>query len=72
MSIARLVGVIEHEGEPGACSLVFVLETEEGEIEHLTYGTLMEALKFAGERSILPPLSSSWWSRVSEYDGCSL
>lgn len=72
LPVARLVGVIENGGEHGACSLVFVLETEKGQTMNLTYGLLMEALRFAQNESIIPALSADWWARTGARDGCLL
>lgn len=71
LPIARLVGVIEIPGEHAACSLVFELETECGGTVRMTYGQIMEALRFAQEQAIMPALSEHWWARTGRTDGCS-
>ncbi len=68
--IARLDGVIEPSVENGACALVFELKTDDGNIVHLTYGELIEALSFAQEEGIIPTLSAHWWARIRREDGC--
>lgn len=70
LPIARLEGVIEMVGDPAACSLVFELKTESGQEFHLTYGKMMEALRFAQEQGIMPALSEHWWARTGRRDGC--
>ncbi|SFY33934.1 hypothetical protein [Azotobacter vinelandii] len=70
LPIFRLVGVIENPGEYAACSLVFELESEDGRVQHLTYGALMEALRFAQRQAIMPALSEDWWARTGNRDGC--
>ena len=72
LPIARLAGVIETPGEHAACSLVFELETEGGRTVRLTYGLLMQALRFAQEEAVMPPLSEHWWARTGRGDGCAL
>lgn len=72
IAIARLTGVIEIPGEYAACSLVFELETEDGRTFSLTYGTMMEALRFAQKQAIMPALSEYWWARIGLHDGCTL
>ncbi|MDR0275590.1 MAG: hypothetical protein LBI48_09685 [Burkholderiaceae bacterium] len=67
LPIARLQGVIENPGEHRACSLVFVLQTKSGQVMHLTYGMLMQALHFAQEQGAMAELSPGWWARA---DGC--
>jgi hypothetical protein len=57
LPIARLAGVIETPGEHAACSLVFELETGDGRSVRLTYDLLMQALRFAQEEAVMPPLS---------------
>jgi hypothetical protein len=69
--MARLAGVIETPGEHAACSLVFELETEGGGTVRMTYGQIMEALRFAQEQAIMPALSEHWWARTGRTDGCS-
>jgi hypothetical protein len=71
LPIARLAGVIETPGEHAACSLVFELETEYGGTVRMTYGQIMEALRFAQEQAIMPALSAHWWARTGRTDGCS-
>lgn len=68
--IARLAGVIETPGEPAACSLLFELETESGRKVTLTYGLVMEALRFAQDQAVMPSLSEHWWARTGRRDGC--
>lgn len=68
--IARLAGVIEEKGEYAGCSLVFELVTEDGRTFDLTYGAILEALRFAQEQAIMPALSEYWWARVGRHDGC--
>jgi hypothetical protein len=70
--MARLAGVIETPGEHAACSLVFELETEGGGTVRMTYGQIMEALRFAQDEAIMPALSEHWWARTGRTDGCSL
>lgn len=69
LPIARLAGVIENEGEHGPCSLVFELETDAGATLRLTYGAVMEALRFAQENAIMPGLSEHWWARAGRCHG---
>lgn len=64
LPIARLSGMIYNEGERGACSLVFQLETESGTQIMLSYGKLMEAIRFAQAEGVIPPLSVHWWART--------
>jgi hypothetical protein len=71
LPMARLAGVIETPGEHAACSLVFELETEGGGTVRMTYGQIMEALRFAQEQAIMPALSEHWWARTGRTDGCS-
>ena len=71
LSIAQLAGVVETPGEPAACSLVFELETDDGRTIRLTYGQVLEALRFAQEQAIMPALSEHWWARTGRTDGCS-
>jgi hypothetical protein len=54
LPMARLAGVIETPGEHAACSLVFELETEGGGTVRMTYGQIMEALRFAQDEAIMP------------------
>ncbi|CZT26106.1 hypothetical protein [Pseudomonas cerasi] len=68
--VARLIGVTENSGEGCACSLVFELESASGQRLTLTYGNVMEALRFAQQQSVMAPLSEHWWARVEKYDGC--
>ncbi len=68
--IAQLVGVIEHSGEHAACSLVFHLEAEGGQSFTLTYGHVIEALRFAELQGAVPALSAHWWARIGDSDGC--
>lgn len=70
LQMARLAGVIETQGECTACSLVFELETERGRTFILTYGAMMQALRFAQEQAIIPALSEHWWARIGQHDGC--
>lgn len=70
LAMAYLAGVIEQDGEPGSCSLIFVLEPEYGQKIHLSYGMLMNAIEFAQDQRIIPPLSAHWWARTGNYDGC--
>ncbi|KPY21351.1 hypothetical protein ALO54_200244 [Pseudomonas syringae pv. philadelphi] len=70
LPIARLVGVTEVQGEASACSLVFELESAAGQKLNLTYGSVMEALRFAQQQAVMAPLSEHWWARVERYDGC--
>lgn len=70
LPLARLAGVIETRGEPAACSLVFELVTESGHTYSLTYGAMMQALRFAQEQAIIPALSEHWWARIGRSDGC--
>lgn len=70
LPIARLLGVTETPGEGRACSLVFELESALGQRLTLTYGNVMEALRFAQEQAVMAPLSEHWWARVERYDGC--
>lgn len=72
LPIARLAGVIETPGEHAACSLVFELAMEDGRAVSLTYGLLMQALRFAQDEAIMPPLSEHWWARTGRSDGCAL
>lgn len=72
LPIARLAGVIETPGEHAACSLVFELETEGGQSVRLTYDLLMQALRFAQEEAVMPPLSEHWWARAGRGDGCAI
>lgn len=69
---AYLVGVTENPGEHHACSLVFTMETKTGKTYELTYGLLMETLRFAEQEKIIPPLSPHWWARIGDTDGCTL
>ena len=64
LPVARLSGVIETKGEHTACSLVFEFTTDGGRTIRLTYGALMEALRFAQQQEIMPPLSEHWWART--------
>lgn len=68
--MTRLAGIIETQGEYAACSLVFELETESGRTFSLTYGAMIEALRFAQEQAIIPALSEYWWARIGRHDGC--
>ncbi|WNV05908.1 hypothetical protein RP726_05710 [Candidatus Methylospira mobilis] len=68
--VAYLTGVIETPGSPSACSLIFELETETGHKVILTYGLLMETLRFAQDQAIMPPLSEHWWARIGGTNGC--
>lgn len=68
--MARLAGVIEARGERTACSLVFELETEGGRTFSLTYGAMIDALRFAQDQAIMPALSEYWWARIGQSDGC--
>lgn len=68
--VARLIGVTETLGEGCACSLVFELESESGQRLTLTYGHVMQALRFAQQQAVMAPLSEHWWARVEKYDGC--
>ncbi|BAP88336.1 predicted protein [Burkholderiales bacterium GJ-E10] len=68
IAIARLAGVIETPGERAADSLVFVLETEDGRTIRVSYGLLMESLRFAQAQGIMPPLSEHWWARIADTD----
>ena len=70
LPIARLAGVIENPGEPAACSLIFALETEDGRAYRLTYGAVMNALRFAQDQGIMPALSEHWWARIGAADPC--
>ncbi len=70
LPIARLVGAIELQGEAGACSLVFELESATGQKLRLTYAALMESLRFAQQQGVMLPLSEHWWARAERYDGC--
>ncbi len=72
LPIARLSGMIYNEGERGACSLVFELETEAGNKLMLPYGKLMEAIRFAQVEGVIPPLSAHWWARTGNTYGCAL
>lgn len=72
LPIARLSGMIYNEGERGACSLVFELETETGNKLMLPYGKLMEAIRFAEAEGVIPLLSAHWWARTGKTDGCTL
>lgn len=72
LPIARLSGMIYNEGERGACSLVFQLETESGTQIMLPYGKLIEAIRFAQAEGVIPPLSTHWWARTGKTDGCDL
>lgn len=72
LPIARLSGMIYNEGERGACSLVFELETEAGNKLMLPYGKLMEAIRFAQSEGVIPVLSEHWWARTGNPDGCAL
>jgi len=69
-SIARLTRVVENEGEHSSCSLVFELETETGHTFRMTYGTMIDALRFAQEQAVIPALSVDWWARIGRTDGC--
>ena len=68
--LARLAGALERDGEPGGCSLVFRLETMEGEGFDLTYGGLMEALEFAQAQGALPAWSPHWAARAARRGPC--
>lgn len=70
LPIARLVGVTEVQGEGKACSLVFELQSASGQTLTLTHGSVMEALRFAQQQSVMAPLSEHWWARVEKFDGC--
>lgn len=70
LPVVRLVGVTEIDGESTACSLIFELEGAAGQSLTLTYGLVMEALRFAQVQGVMPALSEHWWARVEKYDGC--
>lgn len=75
LPIAKLSGVIENKGEAGSCSLVFALEVEDADDDpagyiYLSYASMLDALRFAQEQVIIPPLSAHWWARVERTDGC--
>lgn len=76
LPIAKLSGVIENKGEPGACSLVFALcvdgAADPAGCVYLTHGLLLDALRFAQEQRIMLPLSEHWWARAEQTDGCTL
>ena len=70
LPVVCLVGVSEIDGECTACSLVFELEGAMGQKLTLTYGLVMETLRFAQEQRVMPSLSEHWWARVERYHGC--
>lgn len=72
LPLARLAGVIETPGEHAACSLIFELVTDSGPTYRLTYGAMIEALRFAQEQAIMPPLSEHWWARIGQHNGCTI
>jgi hypothetical protein len=65
LPIARLAGVIENPGEYTPCSLVFVLQTGQGQTIHLNYEMLMQTLRFAQEQGVIPALSVQWWAQAA-------
>jgi hypothetical protein len=65
LPIARLAGVIENLGEPMPCSLVFVLETAQGQTINLNYELLMRTLRFAEQAGVMPELSVHWWAQTA-------
>lgn len=70
LPIARLVGVTEHPGEQGQCSLVFHLETEDGARLDLTHANVMQSLRFAQESRAIPRLPEDWWARDGGTNAC--
>lgn len=65
LPIALLAGVIENPGEYTPCSLVFVLETEQGQTINLNYELLMQTLRFAQDQGVIPELSVQWWAQAA-------
>ena len=54
LPLARLVGVTEYPGER----------------LDLTHANIMQALRFAQESGVIPPLPEDWWARDGGTHGC--
>lgn len=71
LPLAQLIGVVSNANH-GNCALVFEMATPDGQRLSLPYGKVMEALKFAQQQGVMPPLSAHWWARIGETHGCAL